>query len=249
MGAAPPRAGYPLRCADGERYARPRAAAAGNGAAMRIAIAVGRIAVALAIVAAVVGQLVHSISWAATLDPPIDAGGLVANFFAFFTIESNLIAAVALVIAAGLLLRGRQERGWVAVLRAGAATYMTTTGIVYNLLLRGIELPQGQTLAWSNEVLHLIAPTLVLLDWLLGAGRRPVRWAAIWPIIAFPLAWTLFTMLRGPLVGWYPYPFLNPANGGAGSVAFWIVVVAAVIIGLSAAMILISRRLPPLARQ
>ena len=32
-----------------------------------------------------------------------------------------------------------------------------------------------------------------------------------------PLAWTVLTLIRGALDGWYPYPFLDPANGGYGA--------------------------------
>jgi hypothetical protein len=34
-------------------------------------------------------------------------------------------------------------------------------------------------------------------------------------------------MIRGPIAGWYPYPFLDPANGGYGSVAAYIVAIFA----------------------
>lgn len=34
----------------------------------------------------------------------------------------------------------------------------------------------------------------------------------------YPLAWTVLTLIRGALDGWYPYPFLDPANGGYGAV-------------------------------
>ena len=35
-------------------------------------------------------------------------------------------------------------------------TYMIVTGLVYNILLRGIELPQGsEPIPWSNETLHV----------------------------------------------------------------------------------------------
>ncbi len=33
----------------------------------------------------------------------------------------------------------------------------------------------------------------------------------------YPLAWTVLTVIRGALDGWYPYPFLDPANGGYGA--------------------------------
>lgn len=35
------------------------------------------------------------------------------------------------------------------------------------------------------------------------------------------LAWTGLTLVRGALDGWYPYPFLDPVNGGYGTVALY----------------------------
>ena len=98
---------------------------------------------------------------------------------------------------------------------------MATTGIVYNVLLRGIELPQGATLGWSNEMLHVIAPILMLLDWLFAPGRNRLDWKTIWVIVSFPLVWGIYTLIRGPFVVdevsgkdyWYPYPFMNPNIG------------------------------------
>ena len=43
--------------------------------------------------------------------------------------------------------------------------------------------------------------------------------------LAFPLPWTGLTLVRGSLDGWYPYPFLNPVNGGYGTVAVTVVAV------------------------
>jgi hypothetical protein len=39
--------------------------------------------------------------------------------------------------------------------------------------------------------------------------------------------WIVYTMIRGPIAGWYPYPFLDPANGGYGSVAVTTLVILA----------------------
>lgn len=211
-----------------------------------------RVLGAVAILAAVAGQLVTSLRyWGAVgvTDPSIQ----IVNFFSFFTIDSNLIAAAAFIVGAVLLLRGVQiDPGWFVVLRVAATSYMTVTLIVYNLLLRTIELPQGTTLAWSNEVLHLAAPVIVVLDWLYAPGRRRLEWRALWAVIAFPLAWVVYTMVRGPLTRdavartnhWYPYPFLNPqlTAGGYLGVAFYIAIIAVVIAAVAAAGIWVSRR-------
>ena len=35
--------------------------------------------------------------------------------------------------------------------------------------------------------------------------------------LAFPVAWTVYTLIRAALIDWYPYPFLNPAEVGGTS--------------------------------
>jgi len=138
------------------------------------------------------------------------------------------------------------------VVRASVVTYMVVTGIVYNLLLRGIELPQGSTVGWSNEILHVVAPVYLLVDWLFAPGRVPLGARRIWPVLVFPIVWVLYTLVRGPFVTdevfgndfWYPYPFLNPITSANGylSVAFYVILIAAVIGLVAAGVLWISRR-------
>lgn len=221
---------------------------------MRISFAVIRVAVAALIVAAVVGQLITSVAfWQKQGYEYI--GNSVVNFFSFFTIESNVASVVVLLIGAFFLItRKGGDPQWFNVFRAAIVAYMGTTGIVYNLLLRGVELPQGATLAWSNEVLHVIAPLYLVLDWLFAPGRTALVWRAIWTIVAFPIVWGVYTLIRGPftldeLAGqpfWYPYPFLNPniSPNGYFSVAFYVILIAAVIGLVGAGVIWISKRKP-----
>ncbi|MCU1557040.1 MAG: hypothetical protein JWN09_1035 [Microbacteriaceae bacterium] len=206
---------------------------------MRMLFAILRIVVAVAIIAAVVGQLLVSADfWHGKGIQNITVN--VTSFFSFFTIESNVLSVVVLVIGAWFLFSRRgADAPWYTGLRAATVTYMLTTGVVYNLLLRGIELPQGSTLGWSNEVLHLIAPLYLIIDWLLAPGRSPLASKAVWPILIFPLVWGIYTLVRGPITVdqvygkpyWYPYPFLNPNISPEGyfSVAFYLVLIAAVI--------------------
>ncbi len=46
---------------------------------------------------------------------------------------------------------------------------------------------------------------------------------------AYPLTWLVYTLVKGPIVGKYPYPFLDPANGGYGTVAAYCV---AILVGM-----------------
>ncbi len=44
--------------------------------------------------------------------------------------------------------------------------------------------------------------------------------ALIW--LVYPLLFAVYSLIRGPIVGWYPYPFLDPAHvGGYGVVALY----------------------------
>lgn len=219
---------------------------------MRILFAIVRVLVAAAVVAAIVAQLAKSIeNWTAAGVTNISIN--LVNFFSFFTIESNVATVVVCLIGAFLLLSRKEgDPEWFNVLRATIVTYMVVTGIVYNLLLRNVELPQGTTVPWSNEVLHVVAPLWMLLDWLFAPGRRELVWRAIWGIVVFPIVWVVYTLIRGPLTFneitgepfWYPYPFLNPNTSANGylSVAFYVILIAVVIGVTAAGVIWVSKR-------
>ena len=214
-----------------------------------------RLAMAMVIAAAIVAQLAKSTATASELGR--DVGTTISNFFGFFTILSNTAAAIVLAwIALWYLTRGRREARLeptgLAVALACVSTYMIITGIVYNTLLRSIELPQGSApIPWSNEVLHLIGPIFLLADVFLGPLRRGLPWRSLWAVVAFPIAWVVYTMIRGPLVVnpvsgdpfWYPYPFLNPNNpGGWVSVALYVVGIAVAIVAVGAFVVWWGRR-------
>jgi hypothetical protein len=209
---------------------------------VRPLVTVLRLAGAAAIVIAIVAQLQRTIENTVTAGG--DVGFVLVNFFSFFTIESNVLAIVSLAVGAVLVGTGRSETVGFTVFRLVAVTYMTVTLIVYNLLLRGIELPQGQTVPWSNEILHVVGPLLIIADWLFAPGRNRLEWNRVWAVVAFPIVWAAYTLARGPIVGWYPYPFMDPGNSENGylSVAFYVILIAAVMVGVGAAAIWVTRR-------
>lgn len=222
---------------------------------MRVLFVVLRVGIAAAVVAAIVGQLVTSIGF--WHDRHVEHIGVtVTNFFSFFTIDSNVGTVLVCLVGAYLLLVGRvPDSGWFLVARLSIVTYMVVTGVVYNLLLRGIALPQGSTVGWSNEILHVIAPLYMLLDWLFAPGRRRVDAKWIWVVIVFPIVWVIYTLIRGPLTVdevygkkvWYPYPFLNPTTSPEGyfTVALYVVLISAIICGTAAGAVWVSKRLSP----
>lgn len=219
-----------------------------------------RAGTALLILAAVVAQLRVTIALA--VESGRDVTTTIVNFFSFFTIQSNLLAATVL-LAGGWWTWRRARRGedveprWLSVALASVTTYMIVTGVVYNTLLRGVELPQGTTVPWSNEVLHVVAPLFMLLDHLCAPKRR-LRRSTVAVIAAYPVVWAGYTLVRGPLTTnpttgepwWYPYPFLNPNNPelappGYGGVAVYISAIAITIVGVGALVVWWNRRRSP----
>ena len=132
------------------------------------------------------------------------------NYFFFFTILSNITAAV---LMAGQAL----WPGWMTsngLLRGAVTLYMTITGMVYAGLLRPIEADVGLIDPWVNFVLHSLGPAALLIDWLLFPPERRLTTTSLWVWLVFPAVFLTVTLIRGPSVDWYPYPFLDPREPG-----------------------------------
>jgi hypothetical protein len=197
-------------------------------------VGVLRILLAVLVLAAIVTQITDQI-----LNDAFDPAG----YFGYFTIQSSLMNVVVLSVGGVLALRLAAEPELLARVRMSTLAYAVITGVVYNLLLRGLP-ADGSFVGIScpNEVLHVWAPALIVLDWLLAPGRPALAWKRIWFALIYPLAWLAYALLRGTLTDWWTYPFLNPGEpGGWPSVVMYIVIIAAAIIAISAAAIGLSR--------
>jgi len=141
-----------------------------------------------------------------------------ANFFSFFTIEANIITFIVFLTSAFFVFAGKKSKR-LDFFRGAATFFMIVTGIVFAVLLSGLEGVALTALPWDNVVLHYIIPIAAALDWILDPPSKRVsfRRGLLWLI--FPLLYLGYSLIRGPIAQWYPYPFLNPANGGYGQIA------------------------------
>jgi hypothetical protein len=135
-----------------------------------------------------------------------------ANFWSFFTIQSNVLAIVAL-FALVLVPEARRTPLFEGA-RSAAVLYIAITGIVFALLLAGLQEELQTTIPWVDFVVHKLMPVVLVADWLVDPPRhRLPRWAvAAW--LSFPLAWITYTLVRGEVVDWYPYPFVDVSRLG-----------------------------------
>lgn len=164
------------------------------------------------------------------------------EYFSYFTIESCLIAVVVLVVGGVMAFRGPRDTVLYTTIRMSALAYAVVTAGVYNLLLRYVPYEGFVGLTWPNEVMHVWIPLFILLDWLFSPGRPALPWTALRVVVIFPIAWLGYTLIRGAVTNYYPYPFLDPATGGWVSVLAYIVGLTAFIVGIAALAVLYSRR-------
>lgn len=165
-----------------------------------------------------------------------EPGFSAVNFFSYFTVLSNLFIAGIFLASAWI---GRRTR-LVALLRGAAVAYMAITGIVYALLLEGLD--TGLVSPWVNTVLHQIMPVVAVLDWVLVPPKAKLKVSDIRLWLVFPAAFLVYSLVRGGVAGWYPYPFLDPSSSGYWSVAWYSLAVAAGLAGLCWAVVWAGNR-------
>ncbi|CAB4945271.1 unannotated protein [freshwater metagenome] len=140
------------------------------------------------------------------------------EYFAYFTIDSSMVAAVALAVAGVWALQGKAETAVMNRVRLSVATYAIVVGVVYNALLRGLPGSAADAgYVWPqapNEILHVWALVFIFLDFAIMTFANPPRFKQMFWVWVFPLAWVLFTIIRGIFTGWWPYWFIDPNDPG-----------------------------------
>ena len=202
--------------------------------AYRVAIGLLRIAAGLAVFAAITTQIT---------DKVLNNAFVPTEYFSYVTIQSSLMNVVALIVGGVFALRFSRDTELLTTVRMSLVAYAVIVGVVYNVLLRDIPVVGFvSSITWPNEVIHVVIPIFLVLEFLLAPGRVPLRYSRLWFAVTYPLAWVAFTLVRGPLTGWYPYPFLEPDGpGGWPSVMLYVVGIAAFIVVMATVFIAVTR--------
>lgn len=169
-------------------------------------------------------------------------GEAIIRFFSYFTILSN--GLTALMFTAILLLPGRVPGRYFSrsTVLTALTLYMIVVGITYNVALRSIWNPVGLA-RLVDELLHTVMPLLILLFWIVCVPKMPIRWLTIAVWLIYPLVYCLFSLGRGALTGWYPYPFLDVNKLGFSAVAVNTGFMLLLFLGLAFALVWASKLL------
>jgi len=133
---------------------------------------------------------------------------LTARFFSYFTILTNLLAAINLTFLLAFPVSGVARFFARPSMQTAIAVYLVVVCVGYNLLLRDLWHPTGLQF-WIDELLHDVIPLLFLVYWLFFVLKgklntmHPISW------LLFPVLYLLFILMRGSVDGFYPYPFMH----------------------------------------
>ena len=141
----------------------------------------------------------------------------IVRFFGFFTILSNILVALCctLMVMPASKLRNFFSR---ATTLTAICVYITIVGIVYNVILRFTWNPQGLQFV-VDETLHTFIPLAFVAYWLIFVPKDGLHWRDIPYWLMYPAAYLFYTLIRGSLTGYYPYPFLDIGELGYDRVA------------------------------
>lgn len=182
-----------------------------NSAALRNIAGLIRLATAAAIIYAIAWQvedrLIHNV-----FRPH--------EYFAFFTIDSAMITAVTLAVTGYRSIKGLAETELLAKVRLTVVSVEVVVCVVYNLLLRGgapdqVDAAAGYTEypVVPNEILHVWAPIIVFLDFVL-LSQVHLKLKQALSILIYPVAWSVMTIIKGIATNWWPYWFIDPNDKG-----------------------------------
>ncbi|MBZ9771131.1 Pr6Pr family membrane protein [Mesorhizobium sp. CO1-1-8] len=176
----------------------------------------------LQIVGLVIGLAGLILQFCISIPASMEAGrsllGSIIFVFNFFTILTNI---GAVLVHTSLL--SPSGYAWLSAfagtrMRAGVAVSIALVFIVYATVLARLWQPQGLFLL-CDVLLHYVTPVLFVLWWLTSGADGRTRWSDISWWMLYPVAYLVYALVRAPLAGEVPYPFLDVAKNGATSVA------------------------------
>ncbi len=158
------------------------------------------------------------------------AGGRLVNLLFYFTIDSNVIVGVTSLL---LAINPHRTSTLFRVLRLDGIVAITVTFVVFHVALAGLQELSGSA-AVADTLLHTASPVLCVLGWLLFGPRQRGGARLVGLSLIFPLCYIAVTLIRGPIVDFYPYPFLDVRAHGYLSVLVNSVIVGVLFLCLAA---------------
>jgi hypothetical protein len=197
----------------------------------------------LALLGLAIGLFALILQFSITIPASLDAGRSLplslVFYFSFFTILTNIGAV--LVYAASLW--GRPAIFIHPRARASVAAAITLVGTFYHIVLAPLWRPEGLFLV-CDVLLHYVAP-IVFVVWFIAFNRSGTLTPRDVPaMLMLPQAYLIYVMIRGAILGEYPYPVFAANELGYAQVAINILGLLVIFAALNAIAVAIDRFRP-----
>ncbi|WP_240535494.1 Pr6Pr family membrane protein [Rhizobium freirei] len=165
---------------------------------------------------------------------------LTTNFLSYFTIQANILFAVALLSAEIAPSSAFGRWAGRSSTKTALLIYVGVAGCIYAWLLKDVWHPSGWQLR-GDQILHYCVPLLAVVDWLFLVERNRLAWRdAIWWLL-FPALYSIYSLVHGYLSRFYPYPFLDVRDIGLQAVLINMAFLGVLFLALGGTIILLDR--------
>jgi hypothetical protein len=164
----------------------------------------------------------------------------LVNYLSYYTILTNLLLVL-------IYLSDLTKARWLGWFRAPATRAMMAGVIIlvmvfYHVLLSGLWSPQGLDKV-ADVLLHYVTPVFFVLWWWIFDEHGGVRMRDIPKMLVPSLAYVIYTLVRGAMIGTYPYPIFEVGRLGYPQVLVNTAVVAFALVVLFTLFIFADRYL------
>jgi uncharacterized membrane protein YhdT len=166
------------------------------------------------------------------------------NYFSYFTIQTNLLVAIFFTLAAGTASSKLRNFATRPTVQCALAVYIAIVGIVYALVLRDLWNPEGMHKI-ADVILHEAIPLLYLLYWFVFArkDKNSLSFSDVPRWLGFPAFYLTYTLVRGSITGFYPYPFIDVRTIGYPGAFLNATILVVVFLGLGLLLVAIGHRI------
>lgn len=162
-----------------------------------------------------------------------------------FTIHSNLIVSVTFLLSVFAMLLRKPPTPFLDFLKNCSFIYMFIVITTYHFLLASGGEYVGTRII-TNFTLHYLQPIFVFVNWIAFEVKKKYSYKHIFYWMLFPLLYSVVSLLRGLIDGFYPYFFLNPTGeipvgvGSYANVALFVIAYLCVYVILGFLLILLN---------
>ena len=161
----------------------------------------------------------------------------VVNLFFYFTIVSNLLVGA---VSARLALNPRPLSRTMAAVHVASLVNIAITGVVYHVMLAADNEPEGVGV-FTDLVFHTFIPILAVVAWLVLGPRGTIdRRVILWSTLV-PISWLVIALIRGAIIDWYPYPFIDVLDIGYGGTAAYVAGITVIYLALAFGAMAVDR--------